>query len=238
MKYEMTHSIQRNKKNRIWKQCVAVLVSSAMLLSGCGMTGTVSTSDSTVDNGYTFGLEPVFDYQIPVEIPRIHVDTAGYLTESTKVAVFADLALESEIPEKYVICDRWSRDTVYEGSLMRKELGTETIYYGIFSDFQENGDYYIECEDIGCSNYFSIGEDVYQTTAIQIKEKIRASRLGQENSEKSYFTNGWTMDAKGNRDTRKACETVSYLLLGYEIYPALFEQLWEQESVNAMPPHD
>ena len=191
-----------------------------------------------MDEGLTFGMEPVFDYVLPQEIPNVQVDAAGYLSESTKIAIFEGDTLEKDESVKYVIRDKESREVVYEGILQQKQQEGSTTYYGTFTEFQTPGEYYIECEELGCSYYFSIGEDVYFSTGLLLKERIKTSRMGTENTEKSYFTNGWRMDEHGNRDTRKACETLSYLLLGYEIYPLLYEQLWSVDAIGEEINHE
>lgn len=226
----MSKKKHMSDKKRIVLKSVSLALAATLLLSGCGVTTVTSTGTTVVDEGLTFGLEPVFDYMVPKEIPKVHVDTAGYLTESTKVAVFSGDSTEQNALKTYRIRDKETREIVYEGTLQQNEQKEKSTLYGTFTDFQTAGDYYIECDDLGCSYYFSIGEDVYLSTCLSIKERIQASKMGQENNENSYFTNGWRMDERGNRDTRKACETLSYLLLGYEIYPAMFEQVWSADA--------
>lgn len=225
------HYRHKKYKNRILIKYISVMLVGAWL-SGCGVKTVTPTGTTIMDEGLTFGMEPVFDYVLPQEIPNVQVDAVGYLPESTKIAIFEGDAFEGETSVKYVIRDKGSRKVVYEGILQQKQQEGSTTYYGTFTEFQTPGEYYIECEELGCSYYFSIGEDVYFSTGLTLKERIKTSRMGTENTEKSYFTNGWRMDESGNRDTRKACETLSYLLLGYEIYPILYEQLWSVDSIG------
>ncbi|MBE5853129.1 MAG: hypothetical protein E7299_09340 [Lachnospiraceae bacterium] len=227
----MMHYRHKNVKNRISIRYLSVLLA-CTLLSGCGVTTVTPAGTTVVDEGLTFGMEPVFDYVLPQETPNVQVDATGYLPESTKIAIFEGSTLEKKEPVKYVIRDKESREVVYEGILQQKQQEGSTTYYGTFTEFQTPGEYYIECEELGCSYYFSIGENVYFPVGLTLKERIKISRMGTENTEKSYFTNGWRMDEHGNRDTRKACEALSYLLLGYEIYPLLYEQLWSVETVD------
>ena len=223
----MIHIMKTEKENFIWKKWIALLLVLTLMLTGCGNTA-VTTTMATEDQALTFGLEPVFEYSLPEEMPNIYIDMAGYLTESAKIAIFH--GEEENMPQTYEIKDRWTREVVYRGTLQTKSEDSQHMHYGVFSDFKIPGEYYIECEKLGCSEYFSIGDDVYHETCLMIKDKIRQAKMEQSTEEKAYLVNGWKFDERGNRDTRTACETLSYLMLGYEIYPDLFHQLWSTDE--------
>lgn len=217
------------KQNRIGCLTLALLLVVSMLLSGCA-ENTAVTEEPFVSEIRTLGLAPVFEYEMPDERPGVLVDRLGYLTESKKTAFFQG----KEIPDSFEIIDRETGRRVYGGAVQYKEEDAVSgllVGQGDFTDFTEEGSYYIQCDKIGCSYYFTVGGDIYFEMVKELKEGLEALKsVHAAQDEKWYLSGGWETDAEGGRDTVKACETVGYLLMAYELYPALFAELWAPET--------
>lgn len=209
---------------------LAVLLIACTLLTGCAdsIPSAEEQQENTVE---TLGLAPVFEYELPKERPSVLTDQIGYLKESRKIAVFQG----KELPEEFEIMEKESGQCVYRGKIRFKEKDAESglsAGQGNFTDFQEEGSYYIQCEKIGCSYYFTIGEDLYLEMAQNFRENLEAMQKGYIGQNKEwYLEGGWQTDQDGSRNTEQACIAVSYLLLAYEIYPDFFGELWSPANV-------
>lgn len=160
--------------------------------------------------GETLGLTPDFSYERKAERPNIQVNRQGYLPGSTKIAIFR----EKELPESFQVMKKDSGECVYEGKVSRRESmedGT-LVGYGNFTSLEEEGDYYIRTDEIGCSYYFAIGKDAYLETALEYAGII---------------------EEKSPAETVELCETISYLLTAYEMYPGLILQIWKSNTAGS-----
>ena len=162
----------------------------------------------------TLGLTPDFSYERETERPGIRTDLLGYLPDSTKAAVFQG----KELPEKFQVIEKDSGACVYEGDIRVNKSGTggAAVGYGTFTELKEEGNYYIRCDRIGYSYPFAIGKDVYLERTRRLGSLIEETRNGQSESGEEIV-----------RESMEICETLSYLLAAYEMYPALFAKIWE-----------
>lgn len=190
-----------------------------MLLSGCAMPfpfagGGNGGSGEQELMPETLGLEPDFSYERAEERPRIQTDHLGYLPYSVKTAVFQG----RELPEDFQVIEKDSGRCVYEGKIRRREQGEDGIVtgYGTFTEVREEGIYYIRCDKIGCSYYIPIGDSVYLEKAMELGRLIEEAQSGEETV----------------RQTVDICETLSYLLMTYEMYPALLVKIWESADAG------
>ncbi len=221
---------RRRVKYNYGRRMISILsvcfITVSALLTGCAFQAPEKQGEKETENvPETLGLAPVFEYELPHEMPSVQINQDGYLTESTKIAVFQG----EELPESFRILKKESDECVYVGEVRYRGKDNASgleIGHGNFSDFQETGDYYIQCEKIGCSYYFKIGEDIYLETAGQLKEALEAGQTVNN------VNGGWQTDTEGNQDTVAACETLSYLLLAYENYPGLLTELWSPETAG------
>lgn len=204
---------RKYKKNRV----VLALAAAAVLLSGCAGNIPFMENKKTGQGEQEFALEtlglaPDFSYERPVEKPGIKTDRLGYLPESAKTAVFRG----RELPENFQVITKDSGECVYEGTIRTDGEKKDGILtgYGTFTGVKEEGNYYIQCEKIGCSYYFSIGKDVYLEKAEELGRRIEEMQNGQ------------TGDGGGAWESMEICETLSYLLVTYEMYPALLAKIW------------
>lgn len=187
---------------------LVLFLAANVLLAGCA--GTMPAEDAPGESEVrTLGLAPVFEYEVPTERPSVLTNQAGYLKESRKIAVFQG----KELPERFEVIDKESELCVYRGTVDYKDRDAVNgllTGQGNFTDLQEEGNYYIRCDKIGCSYYFTIGDDIYLETAKELQEILEAE--------------------KGERDSAETCEIISYLLMAYELYPELFVELWRPDN--------
>lgn len=193
---------------------LALTVAAAVFLSGCA--GNIpfleNKNAASEEEGFmleTLGLTPDFSYEKPVEKPSVQTDRLGYLPESTKMAVFQG----KQLPESFQVMARNSGECVYEGTVRAGGEDADGILtgYGTFTALKDEGSYYIQCEKIGCSYYFTIGNEVYLERARELGGIIEeAQRAGAS-----------------VRESGEICEMLSYLLLTYEMYPELPVKIWD-----------
>ncbi|MCM1191407.1 MAG: glycoside hydrolase family 9 protein [Butyrivibrio sp.] len=153
-------------KNRGRLRLLLLCCLTAGFLSGCGKTqGPEEAEDDTiVKNPYagvvSMETTPVIDYTLPRLLPNILVDTRGYSAGDGKVAAVKG----RKLPGEFGLVDALTGEEVYRGAVeevvYHDELG---LYSGCldFSDFRQNGTYYLECDIIGCSASFEIQEKRY-----------------------------------------------------------------------------
>ncbi len=190
---------KKNFSHMVW------LIIPCLLLSGCSG----SASKESAFTAETLGLTPDFSYERKAEKPNIQVNCRGYLPKSAKIAIF----LEEELPESFQVVEKDTGECVYEGrvrSQERMEDGT-FVGYGNFTDLEEEGNYYIRTDKIGCSYYFMIGKDAYLETALEY---------------------GTIIEENTSEETEEICETISYLLTAYEMYPGLILEIWEADPAE------
>lgn len=200
-------------KHNNYISVLALIVTAAMLLSGCAVNIPFPEKSKTEQAEpeftlETLGLTPDFSYERPAEKPGIRTDRMGYLPESMKTAVFRG----KKLPESFQVIAKDSGECVYEGDVRmggNEEDGILTGY-GTFTELKEEGSYYIQCERIGCSYYFEIGKEAYLETAKELGQLIEGAQSG-----------GNTV-----RESMEICETLSYLLMTYEMYPTLPAKIW------------
>ena len=209
--------MKRQGRHQKKLSCIALLAAVALTLAGCGVTFPFGREEETGEDEFkleTLGLAPDFSYERKAELPSVRIDRLGYLPESVKTAVFRG----EELPERFRVIEKDTGECAYEGSVRIDEENAGGILtgYGTFTELKVEGNYYIESDKIGCSYYFTIGQDVYLEKSKELAGIIEEARGGQTESGEETV-----------RESLEVCETLSYLLMTYEIYPALFEKIWE-----------
>lgn len=233
---------------------------SLLLTAGCQEENpTENVTNQPIPDYTSMEEEPVLTYEVPVSIPGILVNQIGYITESTKVAIFHG----EELPDAFYVVEVESGKTVYTGILEEKKTApNETISYcyGDFSEVTTAGTYYIEAPILGRTYEFKIGENVYGDLFAEACKQYYYNRCGMtltenyagENAHNACHTakavlqsdtsvsvdvtGGWHQDEKGQKNTLAAAETMSMLLLAYELYPDAFsDDTGIPESGNGIP---
>ena len=98
---------------------------------------------------------------LPESHARIYVNQAGYSLERGKKAVFA---LEEGV-DTFRVVRASDKETVYTGeisALPQNNTGGVLLGIGDFSQVDQTGAYYIECDAIGRSYPFTIAQDSYE----------------------------------------------------------------------------
>ena len=160
--------------------CLLLLVClTAGSCSGCGKEQEVTEDKNIIKNPYAGAVSmegtPVIDYVVPRLLPNILVDTLGYLAGSGKKAA---VVKGKKLPEHFVLVDGLTGEEVYRGAL--EEIiyhSEEGIYsgYADFSDYEEAGLYYVECDMIGRSSAFQIREGQYTVLFEEIYRELLES---------------------------------------------------------------
>lgn len=229
-----------------------------ILLSGCGQIPLENTQ-SLENNFNSMEETPDLSYEVPVSTPGILVNQLGYMTDSTKIAVFKG----KEMPDEFYVIDAESGTRVYTGSLEDKEYNQETLEYNSYGDFtglKKPGSYYIEAPVLGRSYSFSIGDQVYDEIFTEACKQYYYNRCGitltteyaGENAHNACHTakavlkedtsvsldvsGGWHQDEKGQKNVAAAAQAMSVMLLSYELYPDIFtDDTGIPESGNGVP---
>ncbi len=241
------------------KQKLAIALICVICLAGCGRIFSDEITHSGENDFDSMEETPDLSYEVPVSTPGILVNQVGYITSSTKIAVFKG----KEMPRKFHVIDAESGEIVYTGFLEERgydqELG-EYNSYGDFTALQAPGSYYIEAPVLGKSYTFSIGDQVYDEILREACKQYYYNRCGMtltaeyagENAHNACHTGkaflkedtsisldvtgGWHQDEKGQKNVLMSAQTVATILLSYELYEDIFtDDMGIPESGNGIP---
>lgn len=224
-------------------------------LSACGASqqeATVFSAQNVMNAAYSdeaLGL----DYEVPSATPAIKVDQVGYLPGAEKRVIFTG----AHTPETFDVVNLETQETVFTGTVTGR--GSESAF-GMFTELETEGTYFIRADVIGYSYAFTIAEDVYENALQQALKQFYLNRCGtsiteqyaqeaahsvchttpaklQEEAGKTMdVTGGWHLDARLNRTVTEGCRVVDQMLLAYELNPEGFEGKTEiPESDNEIP---
>lgn len=199
----------------------ALLLSICCLLCGC--TGATGVSQ---DVGYAadpFGwdktsAEADLSYEVPVTTPNILVNRLGYEGDSDKTVIFKG----ENLPVSFTVRDALTDETVYTGIVKSggyDEQSEEYISYGNFSDFQNEGRYYVQMDVIGESYPFLIHDNLYYSFFQRACSQFY--RMRSENSGNSQ-PGGWQMQEKGENRQIRSCIVIYELLTSYELFSGVY----------------
>lgn len=158
---------------------------------------------------------PVIAYETPVVLPGILVDRKGYEADSYKTAVVRG----SSLPTRFSIVNADTGEVVYTGILEQQGYDNQTKEYnsyGDFSELTEEGTYYMECDILGRSYSFTIGDTMYAD--------LMAEAVAFLDDKRADLT---------KEDVLDVCQGVSVLLLSYELFAPVYEA---QASEGKEPP--
>lgn len=184
-----------------------------LILVGCGevqvpsAAGFSEQSEIVGTAGYTGPAE----YELPTDMTSVIVNPEGYEIGFEKAAVFVG----ENIPGVFWVYDKNTGKTVYTGEIIPKENGTGQ---GYFSELETTGEYYIFCEGLGCSRYFTVTEN----RTGELTESLFSYLPGREDGSGNRKFD-WTPDIEAGMDTSSVCNEVNLLLAAYEYYPQVFE---------------
>lgn len=242
------------------RRILVVTASCLLLLSaGCAASSTEESTQKEENSITSMEAEPELDYKVPESSPNILVDQLGYITDSSKIAIFCG----EEMPGKFNIVEKETGITVYVGYPEGKgsqEKGQEKIWYGDFSDFQVPGTYYIEAPVLGRSYSFQIDDNLYDEVFQEACRQYYYNRCGitltreyagemahnachtgkavlrEDISVSLDVSGGWHQDELGSKNVEKAARNIGIMLLAYELYGESFtENMGIPESGNGIP---
>ena len=199
----MSGKKEPNKRIVLW-----LLAALAAVLTGCGSHddgGRAQKQETQQAELSGMEAEPVIAYEVPVVLPGILVDRIGYEAFSYKTAVVRG----SSLPACFRIVNADTKEVVYTGSLEGAGYDAETKEYNSYGDFSaltEEGVYYVECDMLGRSYSFAIKDAMY--------EDLMEEAIALLNSRRSHLTEADVLDV---------CQSVSVLLLSYELFGAVYE---------------
>ncbi|MCR4706038.1 MAG: glycoside hydrolase family 9 protein [Lachnospiraceae bacterium] len=219
------------KRNRL----LSFFLIFSILLTGCGAQSSVGqeitriadyTNDQSIDHTQNA-------YDVPVMQPNILVNRLGYEPDGQKVAIFRG----DELPEEFHICDANTKDVVFTGKIKDERFDNyykENDGFGDFSEFNEQGDFYIRAEGIGESYPFMIHDSLYYSLFCEACKRfyeIRSNKAGATSQDE-----GWVMEQSGQNKETLASRTLYMLLLSYELFPnAYTDDIGIAESGNGVP---
>lgn len=158
-------------RKKVW--LLYIFIGGLLCVSCTGAQEPAETVSGVLPLQDTLEMEPDFSYAVKQQQPHIRVDQSGYQSLDKKAAYFYGKELE----KTFEVRDEKTGETVYTGTLRTvKEEDGNTLYVGIFTDFSEDGSYYLHQKQIGDSYSFAIGKSVYNDkyTALEsflLKEK-------------------------------------------------------------------
>ncbi|MDR2043862.1 MAG: glycoside hydrolase family 9 protein [Clostridium sp.] len=159
---------------------------------------------------------PVLDYTLPKMYPSIWVNRRGYDADAEKMAVLNG----ADLPDTFRLVEKATGEVVYTGAVEKGryyDTGKEYNSYGNFTEFTQEGEYYIECAIVGRSYPFRIGNRLTRELMTEVEDDIRKAA----STEGLPFAKGASGEiGTKTRDGRIVQSLV--LLLAYELYPDTF----------------
>ena len=239
---------------------IACFMLITLLLTGCKSALPVSYDALQSEDGFTsMESQPDLSYEVPQSSPHIYINQLGYITESTKTAIFCG----EEMPEEFHVISAETGEVIYKGQLEyngNDPDAAEKVGYGDFSEVEDAGEYYIEASLLGRSYSFSIGDDLYDASfaeaikqfyynrcGITLTEEFAADKahnachtgkavLREDISVSMDVSGGWHQDENGSKDVIKASSNIGIMLLAYELFGIAYtDDVGIPESENQIP---
>ena len=178
-----------------------------------------------------------FSYEKPKKNPNILLNRNGYDKQDSKVAFLKG----EELPEEFSIVDKNTKQVVFSAKIGKAILDEESGLYfakGDFSDFEEEGSYYLQAKYIGRSYSFEISEDRLHDVYDNVVSSFYYHRCGENligeigvnnhracHKEQTYLkdteimvdtSGGWHTDNNFNKNVVESTKIMSELMLTYE----------------------
>lgn len=172
------------------------------------------TQKETSPSEHIISMEekPVLDYEVPQYESGILIDRMGYNIDSRKIAVMHGINL----PSTFQIVDVATKEAVYTGKIENRgynNIQGEYNSYGDFTEFTQTGTYYIECDIIGRSYPFEIGNDVYAKTFENIMNTLK-----DESGKKDFSLMELT-----EQEQEEWMTQIILIMMAYELYPDIHQ---------------
>jgi endoglucanase len=204
----------------------------ASLLVSCSVPGFRMEYATETEEFLSMNEEPHLYDSVPVVIPHIVTDKAGFETEAEKVVVFTS----DSLPQTFDVMDADTGKRVYSGVVKTKRHpagGTAPLGYGNFTDLKKNGSYYIKCPGLGESYPFVVTDELIRgivPDALDVLDLVREKRISVKARDtkgaeiEKIIQGGWITDENGTQEVEIAAETMMTLLTAYELFPQSFAE--------------
>ena len=201
------------------------------LLAGCGSVPGMRMEYES-EEFLSMNEEPQLYAGVPVVLPHIIVDRAGYESTSDKIVIFN----ASFLPETFDVVDVETGKVVYTGLIKpRKNTNSaqESLGHGSFNDVVTEGTYKLCCSDLGESYPFEIRDDLTATLVPDVlsvfedvsDKKVTVKRAGaDEETGDKIIQGGWVTGEEGTQEVSVASEAMMTLLTAYELFPDSFNE--------------
>lgn len=211
-----------DRKRKPGFRIISVFLSIVIMLTGCGETA--ATEEVQTDYKLSMEETPYLEYLVPRMEPGVLVDLRGYSAAGNKKIIMRGEAL----PGEFRVVDADTGQVVYTGEVKQKgyhDDREEYNSYGTFSEFLQEGEYYIECDRIGRSHNFLIQADLY--------EQVLQEALGE------LVIIPVTVSEDGSASLSREEQAswmlqIIILLLSYELYPDVFADDNEDQIPDIM----
>lgn len=158
------------------KYCVKLLLFAlcaleTVYLTGCGMAPAEAVMTETTVTAME--NSPVTEYEVPFYTPGLMVDCEGYSCFGRKEVFFQG----NRLPGEFRILEKGTGQVVYTGNFVDVTYNEKVgMYTGSadFSSLQEEGNYYLECDESGESHPFVIQKGMYETFFGDLYRQIAA----------------------------------------------------------------
>ncbi len=225
-------------------------------VAGCGASSAEMTTEVSEQTG---PMSTTVSYEVPEQIPGIMVDQVGYSAGSEKAVVFKG----EDLPKTFDIYELESGKKVFSGEILKAVYNEELSEYdstGYFTEFTEEGNFFLRTDVVGESYSFAIKEDAFKEAFDASCKKYYINRCGialsenyagenthsachtqpahlqEDPSMEIDVTGGWHMDESAGRDTKLGSSIAENLLLAYEMNPSAFsDEVGIPESGNGVP---
>ncbi len=173
-----------------YRRKYAGLLSLLLLFNIIGMSACGRTAEETsyVSYGVT-GMEstPVINYTLPMITPNVLVDREGYAATGEKQAI-----IKSREPvETFRLVRQENGAVVYEGTIEQTDYNEELgLYIGKadFTDYSQEGRFYLECDRVGQSYVFPLKDDYYQELLTTLCDTVYDSCQDRSITESEIMT--------------------------------------------------
>lgn len=215
---------------KVRQRIVALILEISLIMTGCGMRGGKSKSETNYISQYPVHFtgmcdaEAVIAYDIPKQLPNILVNCVGYEKDGEKKILFRS----AKATGQFWVVDTATGQSVYEGTIPGGRSGEQAGEYVSMADISavvEPGEYTIYNDGVGESYSFIIGENIRNK---QLTEEMAALQ--------ETFLDDMRRDTYREGKLISMAERLIHLFAAYDFFPERFtDHMLEEYSGNGIP---
>jgi endoglucanase len=205
---------------------ICIVLCGLLCLSSCAEAEVIKEPEQIIELPKQMEEAPVLDYEVPVMYPSVLVNREGYSEDREKIVIVSG----NDLPEVFRVINAVTGSVVYTGNLQERGFygeSEEYTGYGDFSEVDQEGTYYIECDVVGRSYPFEIAQGLEKRVLDQCLGEMQG-KLQQFTREASRNSNAGEILGVRRDNWMKS---LLFLLLTYEIYP----QADKREDTGQIP---